>query len=574
MAMIIRAAIPQRASPLLFTARILNEATTDLMNQSPKSEFHPPWFRPGRPDREDSVLPYLLERNARESPDKIQLQFEDGETWTCRQTLENTRSTAALLRQQGVTAGDFVLAWMPSGQAMIRSWFALNYLGAVFVPINVDYRGSILRHAIAESNARIMITHPQLVERLDVLDDLPLDLLLSVGQAPKLQNHDLKVIETDLSGDGSLPAQPEPVNQWDLQMIIFTSGTTGPSKGVMCPYLHMWSTGQATYGYLNDEDCILVELPMFHVGGVSPVMAGLTNRAKIALYGGFSTDRYWQRVGESGATTTSGLIGSMASFLERAPPQTGEADNSLRMLTVMLNQQVINVAARYRFSYISGFNMTELSGPLITEVDCPVTGSLGRPRTGCECRVVDEHDYECAPNETGELIVRMEQPWTVNVGYLNRPEATAAAWRNGWFHTGDLVMRDEEGNFFFVDRKKDAVRRRGENVSSIEVESEIVGFETVAEAAVVGIASEHGDQEILAAVVLKPGHEFAPRELAEYLVPRMPHYMVPRYIRAMGELPRTPTNKVKKVEIREAGVTADTWDREAANMRLKRTHFN
>jgi crotonobetaine/carnitine-CoA ligase len=173
----------------------------------------------------------------------------------------------------------------------------------------------------------------------------------------------------------------------------------------------------------------------------------------------------------------------------------------------------------------------------------------------------------------GELIVRMDQPWTVNMGYLNRPEATAEAWRNGWFHTGDLVKRDEEGNFFFVDRKKDAVRRRGENVSSIEVESEVLGFEAVAEAAVVGIPSELGDEEILVAVVMKPGSEFEARALAKYLVPRMPHYMVPRYIRTLLELPRTPTNKVKKVEIREQGVTPDTWDREAANMKLKRTRF-
>jgi crotonobetaine/carnitine-CoA ligase len=531
-------------------------------------------MEPGRPERDDSVLPFILERNARESPGRVQFQFEDGETWTCREALDKIRGTAAFLQQHGIARGDFVLVWMPSGQAMIRSWFALNYLGAVFVPINVDYRGAILGHAIRESSARAMIAHPQLVKRLDLLEDISLDLLLSVGETPPLENHSLPVIQTDLAGDASALERPEAVDQWDLQMIIFTSGTTGPSKGVMCPYLHMWSTGLATYGYLNDEDCMLVELPMFHVGGAAPVMAALSRRAKIALFSGFSTDRYWQRVSASGATTTSGLIGSMASFLEKAPEQPGEADNSLRMVTLMLNQQAINVARRYRFSYISGFNMTELSGPLITEVDCHIPGSIGRPRTGCECRVVDEHDMECGPDEVGELIVRMDQPWTVNMGYLNQPEATAEAWKNGWFHTGDLVKQDEQGNFFFVDRKKDAVRRRGENVSSIEVEAEVLGFESVAEAAVVGIPSKHGDEEILVAVVLKPDQEFQPRALAEYLIPRMPHYMVPRYFRTLQELPRTPTNKVKKVEIREQGITPDTWDREAENMRLRRTSFS
>lgn len=531
-------------------------------------------MRVERPPREDSVLPFLLERNARESPDRVQFQFADGVSWTCAETLEHTRHTAGLLYQHGVKRGDFALVWLPSGEAMLRSWFALNYLGAVFVPINVDYRGAILQHAVLESTATTMILHPQLVERLDFVEKLPLQRVFCVGgPAMPLAKHAPEIIETDLVGDAVPWAEPADVHAWDLQMIIFTSGTTGPSKGVMCPYLHMYTTGQATYGYMTPKDCVLVELPAFHVGGVAPVMAGLANRSRIAVYAGFSTDAFWQRVRECGATTTSGLIGSMASFLDKVPPQEGEADNSLRMITLMLNQQAVSVARRYRFSYISGFNMTELSGPLITEVDCPVPGSLGQPRTGCECRVVDEHDYECGSGQVGELVVRPGQPWTVSMGYLNRPEATASAWRNGWFHTGDLVRRDADGNYFFVDRKKDAVRRRGENVSSIEVESEVLGFEGVAEAAVVGIASEHGDQEILVAVVPREGASIDPRALTEHLIPRMPHYMVPRYIRIVDALPRTATNKVRKIAIRQEGVTGDTWDREAANLQLKRTRF-
>ncbi len=534
---------------------------------------HPNWYKPGRPELADSVLPYLLERNATESPQRVQFRFEDGETWTCQQTLDLSRETASLLQVHGVKAGDFVLAWLPAGQAMIRSWFALNYLGAIFVPINVDYRGAILKHAIIESNARLMIAHHQLVGRLDQIQDTPLESVLSLGPTTHVKHQKLLVTETDLTGE-LLVDQPAEVNFWDLQMIIFTSGTTGASKGVMCPYLHMYSTGQATYGYLNENDCMLVELPLFHVGGVAAVMAALSNRARIALFQGFSTDEYWQRIQKTGATCTSGLIGSMASFLEKMPEQPGEADNSLRMVTLMLNQQAINVAQRYQFSYASGFNMTELSGPLITEVNCQVPGSIGRPRNGYECRVVDEHDYECKPNQVGELVVRPDLPWTVSSGYLNRPEATAESWRNGWFHSGDLVRCDETGNFFFVDRKKDAVRRSGENVSSIEVETEVLGFPAVAEAAVVGIPSEKGDEEILVAVVIKSGQSFEAKALAEYLVPRMPHYMVPRYIRVLQELPRTPTNKVKKADVRNEGLTPDTWDREAANMRLKRTRFN
>ena len=418
-----------------------------------------------------------------------------------------------------------------------------------------------------------MIVHPQLVPRLADIADTPVQDLLCVGELADTPELGPRIYPTDLEATDSARPAAADVKLWDLQAIIFTSGTTGLSKGVMCSYLHMYKAGQATYGYITEQDCMLVELPMFHVGGVAPVVAALSNRATIALFDGFRTSEFWNRIRDTGATTTSGLIGSMASFLAKAPRQPGEADNTLKMVTLMLNRQAMDVADRYRFSYVSGFNMTELSGPLLTDVDCRVPGSIGRPRSGCECRVVDEHDYACADNEVGELVVRTDQPWELSMGYLNRPEETARVWRNGWFHTGDLVRRDEHGNFFFVDRLKDAVRRRGENASSIEIEVEVLGFDSVAEAAVVGIPSEHGDEEILVAVVGKPHRVVSPKDLAEYLIPRMPHYMVPRYFRVMDELAKTPTNKIRKVDIRQEGITADTWDREAANMKLSRTRF-
>ena len=535
---------------------------------------HPVWFRNDIPSREDCVLPWMLERNAADTPDRLCFRFADEETWTCAETLSHTKKTAALLREQGVAPGDFVLVWMPSSAAIIRAWFAINYLGAVFVPINTDYRGKILHHAITESSARILIAHQQLVPRLNDIEPTPLERVLSLAEPETTPGEPLQVVVTDLVGGEKEVPEPAPVNAWDLQMIIFTSGTTGPSKGVMCPYLHQYTVGQGSYGYMDESDCIMVELPMFHVGGVSPVMGALANRASIALFPGFSTQEFWQRIKATGATTTSGLIGSMANFLAKAPPAPDEKNNTLRMVTLMLTPEVIEVADRYGFDYISGFNMTELSVPLVTEVNCRVPGSMGKPRIGCECRVVDEHDYECDPNVVGELVVRTDQPWRVNMGYLNRPEATAAAWRNGWFHTGDLVRCDEDGNFFFVDRLKDAMRRRGENVSSVEVELEVLSFPGIAEAAAVGVESEHGEQDILVAVVVKPQMEVSNRELIEFLVPRMPHYMVPRYIRTMTALPKTATNKITKVSIREEGVTPDTWDREAENIILKKTKFS
>jgi crotonobetaine/carnitine-CoA ligase len=515
----------------------------------------------------------MLERNAKNFPSRVCCKFADGTSWTYAETLNLTQQTAAYLSNVGVKRADLVLAWLPNSPAMLRVWFALNYIGAVFVPLNLDYRGRILEHVIRETHSRLMLAHPDLIDRLNNIDTSKLETVLAVNGSDGRIGDKITVSGTQLAF-GTKMIEPANVNVWDPQMVIFTSGTTGPSKGVLCPYLQMVTVGKGSYGYINERDCILIDLPIFHVGGVSPVMAAITNGATMALYDGFKTQEFWTRIRDTNATTTSGLIGSMAAFLAKAPQQSGEQDNTLRMLTCVLNEQALQVAKRYDFSLCSGFNMSELSVPLVTEIDCQIAGSCGKPRTGCECRVVDEHDYECAPGEVGELIVRTDQPWETSLGYLNRPDATAAAWRNGWFHTGDLVRKDVEGNFFFVDRLKDAVRRRGENVSSLEVESEVLGYDAVAEAAVVGIPSEFGDEDILVAVVAKRGKSVDPQKLIEYLIPLMPHYMVPRFIRTMDELPKTATNKLMKYAIRDNGITYDTWDAEAEGIFLRKTRLS
>ena len=537
------------------------------------SQVHPSWFDTSRPTQQNSVLPFMLERNAKNFPSRVFCKFADGTSWTYAETLNLTQQTAAYLSNVGVKRADLVLAWLPNSPAMLRVWFALNYIGAVFVPLNLDYRGRILEHVIRETHSRLMLAHPDLIDRLNNIDTSQLETVLAVNGSDGQIGDKITVSGTQLAF-GTKMIEPANVNVWDPQMVIFTSGTTGPSKGVLCPYLQMVTVGKGSYGYINERDCILIDLPIFHVGGVSPVMAAITNGATMALYDGFKTQEFWTRIRDTNATTTSGLIGSMAAFLAKAPEQSGEQDNTLRMRTCLLNEQALQVAKRYDFSLCSGFNMSELSVPLVTEIDCQIAGSCGKPRTGCECRVVDEHDYECAPGEVGELIVRTDQPWETSLGYLNRPDATAAAWRNGWFHTGDLVRKDVEGNFFFVDRLKDAVRRRGENVSSLEVESEVLGYDAVAEAAVVGIPSELGDEDILVAVVAKRGKSVDPQKLIEYLIPLMPHYMVPRFIRTMDELPKTATNKLMKYAIRDNGITYDTWDAEAEGIFLRKTRLS
>jgi len=533
---------------------------------------HPPWFDPAMPSREQCVLPCLLALRAATTPDRDFLLFEDGERWTCSRTYALARRAAAGLRCLGVQGGDNVLVWLPNGPDAVRAWLGSNLVGACFAPLNIAYRGRLLAHAIEQSCAKVMIVHAGLVERLQEIPRTQLETLVIVGEIPVAFGWPGTVhgaAALDAADDGVADAA---VERWDPQMLIFTSGTTGPSKGVLCTYLQIHTSARVQYGYMTEQDRILIDLPMFHIGGVGSITGALVSGCSAVLCESFNTEYFWQRVRHFNVTTTSGLIGSMPAFLSKIPPRNDDAKNPLRFAIVPLTRQAMDLARRHDFHYCSGFNMTELSVPLFTDVDPTVPGSCGRPRTGCECRIVDENDIECPPGVPGELVVRNDLPWTTALGYINQPEFNARAWRNGWFHTGDLLYRNEAGDFFFVDRLKDAIRRRGENISSVEVESEVYAFPGASEVAAVGVPSEDGEEEVLVAVAPAPGSApIDPAALVRFLIPRMPHYMVPRYVRVMQSLPKTPTNKIRKVEIREQGVTADCWDRIAHGIELRRT---
>ena len=532
----------------------------------------PPWFDPAVPPAEDCVLKPMLDARAARHPERRCALFEDGTTWTYRECLAAVRSAAAGLQALGVSKGDRVLAWLPTGKPMVLTWFAANYLGAVFVPLNTAYRGDVLAHVVNASGARVMVAHHALVERLDGLALPCLARVVAVGGRPQTSREDLEILaESALAGDVARLDDSTEVHHWDIQSIIYTSGTTGPSKGVLSPYLQLYQTAMACYGYMRDGEAILVNLPMFHVGGTSPTYAALVRAGSIYLVDGFSTTRFWDQVREGNCVTTSGLIGVMSAFLAKAEPRPDDADHPLRCLTLFpVNEDTVRMARRFGFDYLTGFNMTEVSTPLVTDVNTTVFGSCGRPRSGIEVRLVDEHDVEVPRGEVGEMLVRSDTPWSMNAGYNGQPEATAAAWRNGWFHTGDLFRQDADGNFYFVDRRKDTIRRRGENISSFEVENAVRQYPDVDEVVAVGVQSEIAEQEVLVAVTSRPGRQVDPRALTEFLIPRLPYFMVPRYVRVVADLPKTETNKVRKVVFRDAGVTPDTWDRERAGIHLHR----
>jgi crotonobetaine/carnitine-CoA ligase len=516
------------------------------------------------------VLRNLVDRHACERSEDVFALFSTGDQWNYTRLRANVRRVAASLQVLGVKQDDFVLSWLPNGPHAIAVWFALNYIGAVYVPVNTSYRGRLLAHVIQNSGARLMVADARLADRLPDVETAALDTLVTVSGNPPALRGIRCLTEDALSGAAGEPTEPpRAIMPWDTHAIIYTSGTTGPSKGVLSSYRHLAATTEAL-DTITPNDRALVNLPIFHVGGTSGVYRMLIRGGSIALVEAFDTETFWDTVRKTG-TTTMTLLGAMIPFLMKAPPTPRDRDHGLRQaIMVPLAEDAAEFTARFGVDIYTVFNMTEISCPILSERNPDIAKTCGRVRAGFEARVVDDHDLEVAHGTVGELMVRADEPWTMNHGYNANPEATARAWRNGWFHTGDAFRRDEAGNFFFVDRMKDAIRRRGENISSFEVEAEIGAHPKVRESAVVGVPSEFGEDEVMAIVALVPGAEIDPVDVISFLTPRLPHFMVPRYIRFMAELPKTPTQKIEKHVLRSEGITPDTWDRERAGIRLKR----
>lgn len=518
----------------------------------------------------------LLVARTEQAPSKVFAVFESGEQWTYEQTLTRAWSIAAGLAELGVEPGEPVLAWLPNGPEAIASFLGANVAGAVFAPLNLAYRGSLLEHAINLPQARVLIVHGELLERLSELNLPHLRTIVTVGSGDVPRSGVRVLSWAEL--ENHAPVAPDRARRrepTDDMTYIYTSGTTGPSKAVRCSYRHHDAYADwFRMGDLGAEDRSLVSLPMFHVAGTGWVYSMLSWGGSVAVVPRFSTPRFWGWVRGFGVTTTT-IMAAMATFLLREPRRDDDRDNPMRIaLLVPHIPGAHEFGERFGIDLWTGYAMSEVPGPLRTPL-APSNLKTAGVATGpaWHLRLVDGDGRDVAGEQIGELIARHDLPGTITDGYVNMPEATATAWRDDWFHTGDLFRRDELGNFHFVDRDKDALRRRGENVSSFELEAEITAHPAIVEAAAVGIPAQEGDQDVMAFVVVRAGAAVTPRELFEFLVPRMPHYMVPRYLEFIAELPRTPTEKVRKLELRERGPGPATWDRTREGLDVKATRL-
>lgn len=489
----------------------------------------------------------------------------DTETVTFAGLERQARAVAHNLQRLGIRKGDVVALMMGNHPRFLAIWFGTAMAGGVFAPINPAHRGHVLRHMLAISRTRIVVFEPPFARQLlSEVPHLP-ELVHLVGDAGDAGDGELAVPVSPIDGlFGEGEPSPVEVLPSDPGMIMFTSGTTGPSKGALKPHNEAVWTGRMTCDVMEytEDDVLYMPLPLFHGNAlVMGAFAALTAGASVVLAERFSAQRYWADIARHGCTATN-YSGGIIPILAKAEPGADDAATPLRKMFGAGAPPHLLEAFEKRFgvTLTEGYGMSDMGVPFLNRPGARKPGTCGRLQDGFAVKLVDDAGREVPDGTPGELLVRPDIPHYVMLGYIGMPEKTVETWRDLWFHTGDILQRDGDGYYRFVDRKKDAIRRRGENISSFEVEASVNRFPKVLESAAFGVASELGEQDVMVCVVARPEAELDAAELHAFLRTQMAPFMVPRYIRVMPALPKTATERVEKFRLRDQGVTADTAD--------------
>ena len=526
----------------------------------------------------ERVLTDIIEDKARQYPNHVVFQFRDYPI-TLGELNERINRAANGFLALGVKKGDKVAIMLPNCPEFLYAWFGLNKIGAVEVPINVALKGSGLVHQIVQSDSVALVADTQYLDRLDpVAGDLK-----TVRHAVWLKSDPAHAVPAwpgvEALGFPELMAHSDAkpnviVHFKDMASILYTSGTTGVSKGVMISH-HYWYdvwSQSVKYSRYTEDDVLYTGLPFFH-GNAQGITIGpaILADAKAVIVERFSASALWDDVRRWNCTEAN-YIGGIIPILMKAEPDARDADNPLRLMVGAAAPVSIwhDFEKRFNTRLLEVYGMTECYCCLANPIDNPRPGSCGKAITGWNVKIVDDNDNEVAPGELGEFVAQPQTPFVGTTGYYNKPVETLEFFQNFWMHTGDLGRMDKDGYFYFVDRKKQALRRRGENISSFEVEAVINAHPAVLESCVVGVPSDVGEEEVKAVIVLKPGQTVSEAELIEFCEPRLAYFAIPRYIAFRTELPKTPSERVEKYKLKVEGVTPDCWDREAAGIKLKR----
>ena len=529
---------------------------------------------------EEHTVLELLERRLEADPDAPYLDV-CGDTATAAEVASVANRLANAYRELGVRPGERVATLIENSAEAMYAWWGAVRAGAVAVPVNTAYKGEYLRHQLADCGARVLVVESDLAERVERIADQvdSLEHVVVLGDAPRSVSGVVNHTWADLlSADDEAPTVA--VRPSDLATFIYTGGTTGPSKGCMLSHNYHEALARQIgicWGRTAD-DVVWTPLPLFHFNAiVTAVLGPLVYGGRAAIYRRFSVSNFWSEMNRTGATITS-TLGTMAYLLAHdvdrpEMPNSGapEANTSLRLLGAAPLPVEIDERLRSRFgieTFSGAYGVTEAS-----LISWQPPGVRNKPNAAgivndeyFDVRIFDDDDRELPRDTDGEIVIRPKRPQVMFEGYWGRPEATVATSRNWWYHTGDIGRIDQDGYLFFVDRKADYLRRRGENISSFEVERIFMGHGALADVAVHAVLSAMSEDDLKVTATLEAGATLTEEELFRWAVDELPYFALPRYVEFRAELPRSPVGRVLKRDLRDEGVTAATWDVEASDV--------
>jgi crotonobetaine/carnitine-CoA ligase len=517
----------------------------------------------------ERTVHHVLEHQAERFGDRPCLVVE-GATRSYADLVSAAARFAGTLVESGVERGDRVAILSENRWEILQTLLGCAWIGAVLVPINTASRGAQLEHIVTNADPKIVAAEPHLLENVSkIARPNGVRALWRIGRGSRTSWDGLRATRFPRE---SAPVAPAAAGPGDPLAILYTSGTTGPSKGVVCPHaqFYWWGINVGVWLDLRRDDVLYTCLPLFHTNALNAFFQALLHGAKLVIGPRFSVSRFWEQVASADATVTY-LLGTMVSMLTSREPTAGDRAHRVRVALTPATPPDVWDAFRTRFDVeiVEGHGMTETNAVIGPRDGEQRPGWMGRVMSGFEAAVVDDSDVPVPDGTPGELVMRAREPFAFSSGYWRMPEATAATWKNLWFHTGDRVVADD-GWFRFVDRIKDAIRRRGENISAWEVEQVLLQHDGVESVAVIPVSSEHGEDDVMACVVARSGASLDPSELVAFCQPRLPYFAIPRYVELCDDLPLTENGKIQKFVLRQRGVGPATWDREAAGIVISR----
>jgi crotonobetaine/carnitine-CoA ligase len=515
---------------------------------------------------DDTPVGILLSRLARDHGDHVYCRFGVRE-YAVREIETAANRVARALARRGIVAGDRIGVMLDHHPDHVIVFFALAKLGTIMVPLNVHLRGASLEHLLRDGDLASLIVEGRLAETLrPILATTPVGRVIWRGRPLGLEGEEF----ADLLAHPESEPPAHAVAPGDIAVILYTSGTTGLPKGVLLTDL-MVRTAACAAGRIADAregDVFLMWEPINHIGGLEVLVLAVQHRITLVIVERFSVSHFWSDVREHGVTHLH-FLGGVLALLLKAAPRPDDRDHQIRVAWGGGCPVSIWRAFEERFGIPirEGYGMTECAS-FSTQNLTGKLGSIGACLPYLEMRVVDEEGHSLQPGMRGEFWVRGKLPGIITPGYWRNPVATAALFDGDWLKTGDIGWRDEAGDFFYTGRKKDSVRRRGENVTAFEVERVLNEHPAIIESAIIGVPNALADEDIKAFIRLRPSETLDPFALINWCESRMGYFQIPRYIAFVESLPKTPSERIRKDAL--SRTTEDCWDLEHSGYKLRR----